>query len=387
MGELADPGKRSSNLVKWADEVGRGLVKIKCFNVEDEATSLTAGKYQICDHLDGGGNGEQKKGKKFEPGIALGRRKKIHKRIERADEVGRDLLKTIRSNEDDEGTIPASGKGNNREPNEITNDGQLQSKSRGVPGRQRCGERKWGEGGSTNCSSVNRGSFKDVLMRRLTPISSATNPQLPYPHSPPSQPTRRRTPPHRPVKRCYRCLASDHTVATCRDPVRCYRCGKTGHRAHYCKRKFGANAGMMNRAVNHRGRAPVAKVFVPYTDEYFRRVELRRNAILADVIQPANLGPDPISTIKTALASRFGDTRRISPSRVVERGTLPYSCLNVFQLLFLSEERFSLSMIFGSGVGHGVATGMLDPIVCNTKHGSALSIFPSKFGRWHAWRH
>nr|CAD1832251.1 unnamed protein product [Ananas comosus var. bracteatus] len=300
MGELADPGKRSSNLVKWADEVGRGLVKIKCFNVEDEATSLTEGKYQICDHLDGGGNGEQKKGKKFEVGETsrsrddegrqealtscrrvtawdrVGKEKKIHKRIERADEVGRDLLKTIRSNEDDEGTIPASGKGNNREPNEITNDGQLQSKSQG----------RVAEG--------------------LTPISSATNPQLPYPHSPPSQPTRRRTPPHRPVKRCYRCLASDHTVATCRDPVRCYRCGKTGHRAHYCKRKFGANAGMMNRAVNHRGRAPVAKVFVPYTDEYFRRVELRRNAILADVIQPANLGPDPISTIKTALASRFG---------------------------------------------------------------------------------
>nr|CAD1844430.1 unnamed protein product [Ananas comosus var. bracteatus] len=300
MGELADPGKRSSNLVKWADEVGRGLVKIKCFNVEDEATSLTAGKYQICDHLDGGGNGEQKKGKKFEVGETsrsrddegrqealtscrrvtawdrVGKEKKIHKRIERADEVGRDLLKTIRSNEDDEGTIPASGKGNNREPNEITNDGQLQSKSQGVPGRQRCGERKWGEGGSTNCSSVNRGSFKDVLLRRLTPISSATNPQLPYPHSPPSQSTRRRTPPHRPVKRCYRCLASDHTVATCRDPVRCYRACSSG------------------------------QGFVPYTDEYFRRVELRRNAILADVIQPANLGPDPISTIKTALASRFG---------------------------------------------------------------------------------
>nr|CAD1819540.1 unnamed protein product [Ananas comosus var. bracteatus] len=62
----------------------------------------------------------------------------------------------------------------------------------------------------------------------------------------------------------------------------------------------------MNRAANLRDRAPVAKVFVPYTDEYLRRVELRRNAVLADVIQPANLGPDPISTIKTALANRFG---------------------------------------------------------------------------------
>nr|CAD1835997.1 unnamed protein product [Ananas comosus var. bracteatus] len=61
----------------------------------------------------------------------------------------------------------------------------------------------------------------------------------------------------------------------------------------------------MNRAANLRGRAPVSKVYVLYTEEYLRRVELRRNG-LADVIQPANLGADPISTIKTALTSRFG---------------------------------------------------------------------------------
>nr|CAD1840647.1 unnamed protein product [Ananas comosus var. bracteatus] len=62
----------------------------------------------------------------------------------------------------------------------------------------------------------------------------------------------------------------------------------------------------MHRAANLRGRAPLAKVFVPYTEEYLRRVELCCNAILADVIQPANLGPDPISAIKSALASLFG---------------------------------------------------------------------------------
>nr|CAD1833671.1 unnamed protein product [Ananas comosus var. bracteatus] len=62
----------------------------------------------------------------------------------------------------------------------------------------------------------------------------------------------------------------------------------------------------MNRVDNFRGRAPVAKVYVPFTEEYVRRVELRRNAILADIIQPANLGLDPISVIKTTLASRFG---------------------------------------------------------------------------------
>uniref|UniRef100_A0A6V7QSV4 CCHC-type domain-containing protein n=1 Tax=Ananas comosus var. bracteatus TaxID=296719 RepID=A0A6V7QSV4_ANACO len=163
-----------------------------------------------------------------------------------------------------------------------------------------------GEGGSTNCSTLNRGSFKDVLLRR-----SSLTPPAPYllqPHlhaPPPLGSTRGRTPPRRSVKRCFRCLASDHFVATCRDPVRCFRCGKTGHRAHFCKGKSCANARTMNRAANLRDRAPVAKVFVPYTDEYLRRVELRRNAILADVIQPANLGPNPISTIKTTLASRF----------------------------------------------------------------------------------
>nr|CAD1835534.1 unnamed protein product [Ananas comosus var. bracteatus] len=62
----------------------------------------------------------------------------------------------------------------------------------------------------------------------------------------------------------------------------------------------------MNRAMQHGGRPARAKVYVPYTEEYLRRVDLRRNALLADVIQPANLGPDPISTIKSALASRFG---------------------------------------------------------------------------------
>lgn len=62
----------------------------------------------------------------------------------------------------------------------------------------------------------------------------------------------------------------------------------------------------MNREVHRRARVPLPKVYIPYTEEYLRRVEMRRNAILADVIQPANLGPDPISTIKSALASRFG---------------------------------------------------------------------------------
>lgn len=76
----------------------------------------------------------------------------------------------------------------------------------------------------------------------------------------------------------------------------------------------------MNRAANIRGRAPLPKVYIPYMEEYLRRVEMCRNAILADVIQPANLGPDPISTIKSALASRFGGyTEDFAVARCRER--------------------------------------------------------------------
>uniref|UniRef100_A0A6V7QUJ1 DUF4283 domain-containing protein n=1 Tax=Ananas comosus var. bracteatus TaxID=296719 RepID=A0A6V7QUJ1_ANACO len=48
------------------------------------------------------------------------------------------------------------------------------------------------------------------------------------------------------------------------------------------------------------------RVYVPYTKEYLRRRELRRNAVLADVIQPANLGTNPQRTIATVMARRFG---------------------------------------------------------------------------------
>nr|CAD1837721.1 unnamed protein product [Ananas comosus var. bracteatus] len=125
-------------------------------------------------------------------------------------------------------------------------------------------------------------------------------------------------------KRCFRCLAKDHLVVACRDPVRCRKCLGTGHQAHLCRsdthHRRGSLRGLDLRALKgndsmfrpyHRsgrapGRAPVPKVFVSYTEEYLRRTELRQNAVLADVIQPANLGHDPISTIKTAMARHFG---------------------------------------------------------------------------------
>nr|CAD1824895.1 unnamed protein product [Ananas comosus var. bracteatus] len=150
-----------------------------------------------------------------------------------------------------------------------------------------------------------RESYKDVLMKRLEPHYPTPNPQRSNLYtSYPSYPSRG-TPRRSLAKRCDRCLASDHIASACRDPVRCWRCWKTGHRAYSCRGKSTTSDATMDRAVNRRGRAPLPKVFVPYTEEYLRRVELRRNAVLVDVIQPANLGHDPITVIKTTLASRF----------------------------------------------------------------------------------
>lgn len=36
------------------------------------------------------------------------------------------------------------------------------------------------------------------------------------------------------MTRCYRCLALDHKVRDCRDPVRCRRCWRVGHTQHGC---------------------------------------------------------------------------------------------------------------------------------------------------------
>lgn len=115
--------------------------------------------------------------------------------------------------------------------------------------------------------------------------------------------------------KCFRCLASDHQIAECRDPVRCIRCRKSGHRAVNCKeteprvrdrvnRVFRQRDYRVNKVFRQRERVP--KVYVPDTDEVLRRKVIRRNAVLADIIPPANLGPDPTHTIASALAIRFG---------------------------------------------------------------------------------
>lgn len=45
---------------------------------------------------------------------------------------------------------------------------------------------------------------------------------------------------------------------------------------------------------------------VPFTEDYYSRRELRQNAILADIVHPANLGRSPQQTVANALADRFG---------------------------------------------------------------------------------
>nr|CAD1824631.1 unnamed protein product [Ananas comosus var. bracteatus] len=106
--------------------------------------------------------------------------------------------------------------------------------------------------------------------------------------------------------RCFRCLGADHFASACRDPVRCIRCSGTGHKAFQCNLKSVGVINNMLRAHRARGRAPAMRVVVPYTEDYYARRELRHNAILANIVQPANLGRAPQRTISNALAERFG---------------------------------------------------------------------------------
>ncbi len=110
--------------------------------------------------------------------------------------------------------------------------------------------------------------------------------------------------------RCFRCLARDHCAAACRDPVRCLSCWRTGHRAKQCKWEIrkGEEARTMNlnRDQRRRARPGSLKSYVPYTEELLRRTDLRRNAMLVDVVQPEDLGLAPQQTLANALAWRFG---------------------------------------------------------------------------------
>ncbi|KAJ1277991.1 hypothetical protein BS78_04G045800 [Paspalum vaginatum] len=83
------------------------------------------------------------------------------------------------------------------------------------------------------------------LSPRQLPHASVTAPRPPSAtpyldalHSPSLATLSPRAKPPRPITRanaCHRCLASDHTVRECRDPVRCRNCGRNGHRRGSCK--------------------------------------------------------------------------------------------------------------------------------------------------------
>nr|CAD1821552.1 unnamed protein product [Ananas comosus var. bracteatus] len=205
----------------------------------------------------------------------VGKKKKALKRLAWADKVGGELLEVLGSNDDDEVTVAASGKGSSRERKVALIDDHQSGLLRVAFRGSTSGRVSREEGDGNNCYRLDRGSYKEALLRRLRshPLHTpkASPPKLP--------PTAR---------------GAFLTVLENRPPsIQLW--GKSVRKV-----------AEINRAAHHRGRVPLGKVYVPYSEEYLRQVELRRNAILADVIQQANLGPDPITSIKSALASRFG---------------------------------------------------------------------------------
>ncbi len=121
----------------------------------------------------------------------------------------------------------------------------------------------------------------------------------------PAAPSGKRTlPPRATKKRCFRCLASDHFVRNCRDPVRCAACFRTGHRARHYHSRFVPPKPSMQRARSFRPH--VSKVFIPMTEDVRNRQSQRRSAVLSDIIGRSNLGHFPQERIAVDLAERFG---------------------------------------------------------------------------------
>ncbi len=95
-------------------------------------------------------------------------------------------------------------------------------------------------------------------------------------------------------RKCFRCFTSDHLAATCRDPARCLVCAKIGHRANLCPslnsgaaprvRDRLSSVSDMDRVLRRRGRLQSSKDYIPYTEELLRRTELKRNAMLVDIV-------------------------------------------------------------------------------------------------------
>nr|CAD1825921.1 unnamed protein product [Ananas comosus var. bracteatus] len=253
------------------------------------------------------------------------KRKKAVKRVALADEVGRELLACKDLINGEESTLPEAGSPTARDAqNGVT--AELH-RGNGVGAADSPGD-SWTScvkrvGGRSKSVFTEARSFKEALLR-------GSGPQASKPPTRTQQSTTfwstRFNKSKRGGGRCFRCLASDHWAADCRDPIKCIRCLRSGHRASSCKEKAGSTRNKMNRFLQRRERTP--RVYVPYTQEFLQRREQRRNVVLADVIQPANLGPDPSTTIAEALARRFGATPRTSQYPGFGSGTLLFSSQN-----------------------------------------------------------
>ncbi len=142
-------------------------------------------------------------------------------------------------------------------------------------------------------------SYKDVL---LSNRKSSQGEEAPT--SLRHRVTRRAPPPLSRIKRCFRCLSTDHLIRDCRDPLRCALCLRTGHRAKHCSRRGPTR--LTNMQTTRVFRPHIRKVFIPLTEEFFKRQAQRQCAVLADVIGRSRLGHSPQVTIASDLAARFG---------------------------------------------------------------------------------
>lgn len=246
----------------------------------------------------------------------INKRKKIVKRVRWADEVGGDLIAIKGDHKSGDSILP----GCEINQNQVRDGGVIVATRRGKGLDASIRSEPLGpvrtEEHSINSIRPVPCSYKEVLLRGPRSRSCAANLK---PHFPKAPLKLESAASWRLAGRCFRCLASGYKVADCRDPVRCLRYRKSGHRAHFCKEEERKTWGRMNRVYRQRERTP--RVYIPYTEEYLRRRELRRNAVLADVIPPANLGTDPLQTIAFAMARRFGGyTEDFAVARYRDRG-------------------------------------------------------------------
>ncbi len=240
--------------------------------------------------------------------------KRIINRVAWADEVGGELISEEIRNRDDLACLGRRVKEAGEDFNTVEQNGvraQFGSKAAHPPEKRT----KGGWGHQSLCART----YKEAVLSRRS--QQLPQPQL-HLHHPTSSSAwstvQRRTTSSTEQRqatlqregRCFRCFSREHRAAACRDPVWCLSCGHIGHRARRCKRPTskGVEGVTMNLLREHRrrGRPACAKAFIPVIEEYSRRLELRRNAMLLDVEQPADLGLAPQQTLANALARRFG---------------------------------------------------------------------------------